>query len=80
MVRRVFILEQKVGNDKEYIMTVGKLIDKLREYNRGTEIMIDVYDGWNNPSCDIVSVYMDCLYDTDYNSTRDKCVYLEIAI
>ena len=59
-------------------MTVGELIDKLRKYSRGTEVMIDVYDGWNNPSCDIISIYADCQYDTDRCSTSEKCVYLEI--
>lgn len=55
-------------------------MEKLKKYDENTEVMIDVYDGWSNPSCHIISVYMDCLYDADYNSTRDKCVYLEIAI
>lgn len=42
--------------------------------------MVDVYDGWSNPNCSIRSVYSDCLYDADYNSTSDACVYLEIEI
>lgn len=61
-------------------MKIKDLMEKLKKYDENTEVMIDVYDGWSNPSCHIISVYMDCLYDADYNSTRDKCVYLEIAI
>nr|DAN59229.1 MAG TPA: hypothetical protein [Caudoviricetes sp.] len=61
-------------------MKIKDLIEKLQKYDENTEVMIDVYDGWSNPSCHIISVYMDCLYDTNYDSTRDKCVYLEIAI
>lgn len=59
-------------------MTVGELMNKLREYNRGTKVMIDVYDGWDNPSCDIIYVYVDSQYDADRCSTSEKCVYLEI--
>lgn len=59
-------------------MTVGELMNKLREYNRGAKAMIDVYNGWDNPSCDIIDVYVDCQYDADRCSTSEKCVYLEI--
>lgn len=61
-------------------MTVKQLIEKLQKYNKDAEVMIDVYDGWNNPSVPINSVYMDCLYDDDGASTVDKCVYLEADI
>ena len=60
------------------VLNVKELKEKLSNFNENTEVMIDVYDGWNNPSCDIISVYMDCQYDTDHCSTSDKCVYLEI--
>ena len=59
-------------------MKIKDLMEKLKKYDENTEVMVDVYDGWSNPSCQIISVYRDCLYDDDYNSTNDKCVYLEI--
>lgn len=55
-------------------------MEKLKKYDENTEVMIDVYDGWSNPSRHIISVYTDCLYDIDGHSTCDKCVYLEIEI
>lgn len=61
-------------------MTVKELTKRLQKYDENTEVMIDVYDGWNNPSCDIISVYTDCVYDIDGHSTLGKCVYLEIEI
>lgn len=59
-------------------MKIKELMEKLKKYDENTEVMIDVYDGWNNPSCDIISVYMDCQYDADNCASSDKCVYLEI--
>lgn len=61
-------------------MTVGQLIKKLEKYNKDSEVMIDIYDGWNNPSVAISSVYMDCAYDNDGCSTMEKSVYLEANI
>lgn len=76
MVRRVFILEQKVGNDKEYIMTVGELMDKLRKYNRGTKVMLDIDDDWNNYSREIEDIYEDYLVDVYGRSSDHRCVYI----
>lgn len=61
-------------------MKVRDLVRKLKQYNENAEVMIDVYDGWDNPSVPINSVYIDCLYDNDGTSTIDKCVYLEADI
>lgn len=61
-------------------MKIKELMEKLKKYDENTEVMIDVYDGWSNPSRHIISVYTDCLYDIDGHSTCDKCVYLEIEI
>lgn len=44
-------------------MKIKDLIQALQKYDENTEVMVDVYDGWSNPSCQIISVYMDCLYD-----------------
>ena len=59
-------------------MKIKELMEELKKYDENTEVMIDVYNGWNNPSCDIISVYTDCVYDIDGHSTLGKCVYLEI--
>lgn len=57
-------------------MTVGELMDKLQQYNRGTKVMLDIDDGWNNYSREIEDIYEDYLVDIYGRSSDNRCVYI----
>ena len=57
-------------------MTVGELMDKLRKYNRGTKVMLDIDDDWNNYSREIEDIYEDYHVDVYGHSNNNRCVYI----